>query len=183
MLADYQIPKDWLLSFTPNHWSNEEKTKEYLQLIIIPYIKTKQHESGLDDTFPALVIFDVFKGQTTEAMFQLLRDNNIYVVTIPANCTDKLQPMDLSVNKALKNSMKQQFSEWYSSIVCKNFSDEIPPPVDLRMSIMKPLGAQWIKNAFSHIKGNSTIITNGFAAAGITATYEVTRELVPVPYF
>ena len=82
--------------------------------------------------------------------------------------------MDLSVNKALKNSMKQQFSEWYSSIVYKNFSDEIPPPVhvDLRMSIMKPLGAQWIKNAFSHIKGNSTIITNGFTAAGITATLE-----------
>ena len=98
-------------------------------------------------------------------MFQLLRDNNIYVVTIPDNCTDKLQPMDLSVNKVLKNSMKQQFSEWYSSIVYKNFSDEIPPPVDLRMSITKPLGAQWIKNAFSHIKGNSTIIMNGFAAA------------------
>ena len=171
-LPTIKFPKDWLLSFTPNHWSNEEKTKEYLQSIIIPYIKTKQHESGLDDTFPALVIFDVFKGQTTEAMFQLLRDNNIYVVTIPANCTDKLQPMDLSVNKALKNSMKQQFSEWYSSIVYKNFSDEVPPPVDLRMSIMKPLGAQWIKNAFGHIKGNSTIITNGFAAAGITATLE-----------
>ena len=171
-LPTIKFPKDWLLSFTPNHWSNEEKTKEYLESIIIPYIKTKRHELGLDDTFPALVIFDVFKGQTTEAMFQLLRDNNIYVVTIPANCTDKLQPMDLSVNKALKNSMKQQFSEWYSSIVYKNFSDEIPPPVDLRMSIMKLLGAQWIKNAFSHIKGNSTIITNGFAAAGITATLE-----------
>ena len=171
-LPTIKFPKDWLLSFTPNHWSNEKKTKEYLQSIIIPYIKTKRHESGLDDTFPALVIFDVFKGQTTEAMFQLLRDNNIYVVTIPANCTDKLQPMDLSVNKALKNSMKQQFSEWYSSVVYKNFSDEIPPPVDLRMSIMKPLGAQWIKNAFSHIKGNSTIITNGFTAAGITATLE-----------
>ena len=35
--------------------------------------------------------------------------------------------------------MKQQFSEWYSSIVYKNFSDEIPPPVDLQMSIMKSL--------------------------------------------
>ena len=39
---------------------------------------------------PALAMFVVFKGQTTEAIYQLLEDNHVYVVSIPANCTDKL---------------------------------------------------------------------------------------------
>jgi len=35
-LPSVEFPKDWLLSYTPNHWSNEDKTKEYLQSVIIP---------------------------------------------------------------------------------------------------------------------------------------------------
>lgn len=168
-LPTANFPKDWLLSYTPNHWSNEDKTKEYIQSVIIPYVQRKRKELGLADTFPALAIFDVFKGQTTDDVFRMLRKNHIFVISIPANCTDKLQPMDLSVNKALKQSMKQQFSEWYSSMVYQNFTtDELPPPIDLRMSIMKPLGAKWLINAVDHIKADSTIIVNGFVASGIT---------------
>ena len=77
----------------------------------------------------------------------------------------KLQPMDSSVNKALKQSMKQQFSQWYSSMVYQNFTDEVPPPFDLRMLIMKPLGGKWLINAFDHIKADSTIVVNGFVAS------------------
>ena len=100
-LPKVKFPENWLLSYARNHWSNEEKTKEYLRTIIIPYIQNKRRELKLGYTFPALVIFDVFKGQTTDAVFQLLDANHIYVVSIPPNCTDKLQPMDLSINKTL----------------------------------------------------------------------------------
>jgi len=91
-LPNVEFPKDWLLSYTPNHWSNEDKTKEYLQSVIIPYVRRKRQELHLSDAFPALAIFDVFKGQTTDGVYQMLRHNNIYVVNIPAKCTDKLQP-------------------------------------------------------------------------------------------
>ena len=37
-LPKVSFPKDWLIGYTPNHWSNEEKTKEYLQSIILPYV-------------------------------------------------------------------------------------------------------------------------------------------------
>ena len=46
---------------------------------------------------------------------------------------------------------QQQFSEWYSSIVYQNFGDEPPPPVDMRTSIMKPLGAQWFIKAYKTV--------------------------------
>jgi len=133
--------------------------------VIIPYVRRKHQELNLSHAFP---IFDTFKGQTTDTVYHMLKDNNIYVISIPANCTNKLQPMDLSVNKVLKEAMKQQFSEGYSSTTCKNFGDEAPPPVDLCISIMKPLG-EWLMNAHNCIKDDSTLVTNGFVASGITA--------------
>ena len=42
----------------------------------------------------------------------MLEENNVHVVSIPANCTDRLQPMDLSVNKSVKEFMRTKFREW-----------------------------------------------------------------------
>ena len=120
--------------------------------------------------FSSSSYFWCLQGQTTDAVFQLLEVNHIYFVSIPSNCMDKLQPMDLSINKTPKYLMKQQFSEWYSSIAYQNFGDEVPPPVDMCMWIMKPLGAQWLIKAYSQIKSSRSIITNGFRTSGITKT-------------
>ena len=46
--------------------------------------------------------------------------------------------MDLSVNKP---AMQEKFREWYSVKVQKQFDNTVTP-VDLRMSVMKPLGAK-----------------------------------------
>ena len=58
---------------------------------------------------------DNFKGQITSAVTNLLEANNAHVVLLLPNTTDLLQPMDLSVNKPMKNF----FEEWYSGEVMK----------------------------------------------------------------
>ena len=58
----------------------------------------------------ALVIFDVFRGHTGEAVKVLLNSNNIISVMVPSNCTDLLQPMDLSVNKLFKDQLRSQLT-------------------------------------------------------------------------
>ena len=91
---------------------------------------------------PAVAIFDVFKGQQTEGVLKILEENNILVVShsVPANCTDRLQPMDLSVNKSVKEFM---CSKWYSDQGQDQLNEESEiTPVDLKMSTMKPLGAR-----------------------------------------
>lgn len=100
-LPKVKPPKDWLLSFTPNYWSNEEKTEENIHSVFLPYLEKKRAELGLSNTFPAVVLFDAFKDQTTERIYRLLEANNVYTISIPANCIDRLQPMDLSINKTL----------------------------------------------------------------------------------
>ena len=68
---------------------------------------------------PALVIMDNFKGQSTTEINELLEANDIHVSLLSPNTTDKLQPMDVSVNKPAKDFLKQRFEEWYASEVTK----------------------------------------------------------------
>ena len=94
------------------------------------------------------------KGQLTPAIFSLLEANNIIVVIIkvPANCTDQLQPMDLSVNKAVNDFLRNKFQIWYSQVVERFYWATAPGNctlVDLHMSVLKLLGAEWLSVSIS----------------------------------
>ena len=41
-------------------------------------------------------------------------------------------------------------------------------PFDLRLSVVKPMGAQWMIDLFDCLKGNPPIITHGFKHVGIS---------------
>ena len=99
-------------------------------------------------------------------MQNVLESNNIFVVDVPPNCTDSLQPLDISVKKSVKATMKSLFSSWYADQVRQQIGTY--KPIDLRLSILKPFGAKWFVKTFEHVQGNPEIIKNGFAATGIT---------------
>lgn len=95
--------------YSENHWCNEETMKLYITDVTLPYLHQARQKLDLSPTHHALLIFDNFKGQCTEALLKLLDVENINVVLIPDNCTDLLQPLDLSVNKAAKEFLWNQF--------------------------------------------------------------------------
>jgi len=64
--------------------------------------------------YPALLTFDNFKAQCTPAILRLLDQNNISVMLVAANCTDRLQPLDLSMNKSVKSYLRNKFQTWYA---------------------------------------------------------------------
>ena len=167
-LPSIKFPADWHITFSPNHWSNETTMVQYIKHILLPYLNNKRCCLQLEPDYPALVIFDNFKAQVTEEVLQLLEDNNVRVAMVPPNCTDRLQPMDVSVNKAVKNFLRQQFHIWYAEQVCeqlaKNRDDET---VDLKLSIVKLLGASWIIKAYDYITSQPDIVINGFKGSGL----------------
>ena len=67
------------------------------------FVSRKREVLKLDKDRPALAIFDSFKGQTTPAFYSLLQSHNIIAIQVPANCNDKLQPLDVSLNKPVKD--------------------------------------------------------------------------------
>ena len=105
-LPSVEFPKDWDITYTPNHWANEATTERYIQKILLPYIEKKKAELSLDSNQPALVIFDRFKGQCTENILAILEKSNVHIAVVPPNCTDRLQPLDVSVNKSVKEHLR-----------------------------------------------------------------------------
>ena len=105
----YQFPPEWDITHSPKHWSNEATMLQYVENIIVPYVRATR--SAFTDETPALVIMDNFKGQITSAVTNLLEENNIHVCLLPPNTTDLLQLMDLSVNKSAKDFLKRCFEE------------------------------------------------------------------------
>ena len=92
------------------------------------------------------------------------------VVEIPPNCTDRLQPLDLAVNKPLKDQIKRQFRQWYSEEVEKRIrstASDNEKLIDLTLSWLKPLGLKWSMETCSYIEMND-FIKNRFLEAGIT---------------
>ena len=98
---------------------------------------------------------------------------------VPPNCTDRLQPLDLSVNKPAKDLLRDKFQQWYSDKVfdqlCKNGNEETSlEPIKFPLQVMKPLGAQWIMELHAHMLAKPGIVKNGFRAAGITDLLNIT---------
>ena len=100
---------------TPSHWCNEETMLDHNAKIISPYIRQKKDELDLPESQPSLVSFDEFTSQVTDAALFMLENNNIFYVIVPPNCTDKLQPLDISINKPAKEYLRSKFQSWYAS--------------------------------------------------------------------
>lgn len=173
-LPKFDFPDTWNVTYNESHWANESTMLVYIERVLLPYVVSIRKNQNLSSTQPALVIFDHFKGQITNSLFNCLEQHNILVVTVPARCTDRLQPMDLSVNKSIKDKLRFSFQLWYAGEVKQQVDDDehLRKPVDLKLSRMKPLGAQWFVDAFTHVQNNPEIIRNGFKAAGIQDTLQ-----------
>ena len=72
-----------------------------------------------------MLLFDNFTAQCTETILKYLDSNNVNVVLIPPNCTDRLQPLDLSVNRSAKEFLLYEFQEWYAQQVCNQLQGKV----------------------------------------------------------
>ena len=167
-LPKFQFPDNWDVTYTSNHWCNEHTMHQYINKIILPYICNKHKQLKLPPDQHAVLIFDNFQGQCTSKLLSLLDASNVNVILIPLNCTDRLQPLDLSVNKAAKEFVHRQFHEWYAKQVCSQLQQNAKgSPIDLHLSVVKPLGAQWMLQLHDYLKGKPDIIRNRFKEAGL----------------
>ena len=105
----FQFPQDWNITHSPNHWSNEQTMIEYISEVIVPYVENVR--DLIKEVKPALVVMDNFKGQINDKVNALLEENDIHVCLLPANTTNRLQPMDISVNKPAKDFLRRKFDD------------------------------------------------------------------------
>lgn len=168
-----EFPSEWDVWHSENHWSNETTMLRYVHRVLIPFVERKREVMGLEESHPCLAIYDVFRGQQTPMVHDFLSKNNIHHVNVPANCTDKLQPLDISVSKLFKEEMKNRFQAWYSEEVQKQLTSRTAVPdvkIDMRTSVLKPKSANWLIAVLDTLSQKPEIIINGFKKAGILDT-------------
>lgn len=188
LLRGFKFPKGFCLTQNPKHWSNEQETMKLIKEIINPYVVKTRNRLGLSETQWALVVWDVFKGQVTDKVKQMLTSLHIELVTVPANMTHFFQPLDLTVNGAAKHFMKKQFAVYYANAVKHQLDSgkEVEDiNVDLRLTVIKPLHAQWLVNMYNFFttKKGMDIVIKGWRKAGISGLLDGSTTLPPVDPF
>ena len=174
----FKFPPGWHVTYSKNHWSTEKTMLEYVDNIIVPYISANRES----DDQSALVIMDNFKGQVAPSIASMLEENNIQVCLIPPNTTDRLQQLDISVNKPAKHFLQQKFQEWYSEQILQQLDDASSmedvelEPIDLSLPDMRELGASWLVDMAKYISNNPDFIVNGFVRSGISEALDRTEN-------
>ena len=85
---------------------------------------------------------------------------------MPSNCKVRLQTLDLSVNKPLKDHLRNKFQSWYLEQVSKQL-EQGKESKDSSVSVMKPHSANWIISAIDYLRSEPSIVRGGFVDAGI----------------
>ena len=119
---------------------------------------------------------DNFTGQKTTAVLDKLEENGIVVVMVPGGTTDRLQPLDVSVNKPAKDFLHEKFRQWYAGEVQKQLeagTDEENVKVNMGMPVMKEVGAQWLTALYDRLQNEKITVINGFKNVRIVEAVKV----------
>ena len=99
------------ITHTKNHWRNEDNVIKHLESIISPFAKSKRAKLDLEEEQKFMLIFDVFKAQCTQLVFDLIDENHCLTMLVPANLTHVFHLLDLATNSVTKSFLKGKFSQ------------------------------------------------------------------------
>ena len=173
-----KLPSEFDVTHSEDHWSNKILARQHVTEVIMPYAKQQRKELGLSDDHKCLLIFDVFKGQTTNAHLQFLDENNFVYVFVPPNLTNHFQPLDLNVNSHAKKFLKETFQQWYLQQIQKELDSGkniYQVDIETKLSTKKPIHARWIIRLYNKFRNSDEMVIKAFQVASITETLGATH--------
>lgn len=153
---------------SPKHWSTFETCCEWLDDILVPAAMERKRALKLAADRPACLIWDVFSAHRSEAIRSYIGERYpwLKLVFVPANCTDFLQPADVSLNAPFKSRMCELSNSWLAQQL-----EEGKKP-DLRVGTLRPLVAQWISTALEGVGATDAAI-NGIRRVGLHTVWRI----------
>ena len=85
-----------LVEYNPTAYMNDKLFENYITTHLIPVLGGR----------PTLFAIDLMGSHKTPAVLELLRNNDITPSLIPPGCTGLVQPLDVSINKPLKELLR-----------------------------------------------------------------------------
>ena len=131
-----------------NSWADGRVMMEWVDKCLTPHLRDRNNR--------ALIILDTYSAHLTERFRSALSALNCDIVYIPGGLTPMLQPLDISVNKPIKDYIRDSYSRWARN----TFNSETGLSRPTRSEISNFLEIAWDRLA-------STTIISGFNMAGI----------------
>ena len=98
------------------HFSNSTKRIKLSYYFLCWWNKKQPHRNS----WPAeLMVFNVFRDETTGEGIDLLDENNISFSKVLPDLTHLFQPSDLTIKKNINDFTKQKFMNWFQSVLNK----------------------------------------------------------------
>ena len=143
--------------FQPKAWCDENVTKvwverEWRNMFTNP---PRANSSG------KILVADVHRARQTDETKQLLQRKKTLLIKVPAGCTGRVQPLDVSVNKPFKNAVRTQFEKHLNGNLTFYTEGKIPA------SERRVLLTRWVGNAWDHICSNREMVKRSFKKCGI----------------
>ena len=108
-LPKIDFPDGFSLSVNEKHFSNTQESIKFLKEIVIPFVDKKRSELK-NPSQAALLIWDVFRGQKTTPVLDILKENHIITEYVSNNMSNYYQPLGCTTNKWAKDFLRAKFS-------------------------------------------------------------------------
>ena len=168
-----KFPDEFHVAANPKHYSKE--SLEMMRKIIITYVEEERRPLHLSNSHPAVLTMDVLKGQMTDAVKKVLKENRILLEKVLANLTYLFQPLDVQwgPNGYVKRMMKNKFPLLYADQIDQALDSGTGLSnieVSLKLSTVKPLHAKWVFEVYNHMTSaeGKKVCLKGWDVAGIS---------------
>ncbi|CAB4445921.1 unnamed protein product [Rhizophagus irregularis] len=149
-----KAPPGVVVWFQESGWMNVELMKRYIDYL------NRMRSSNSQSRFPAMMVFDSFRGHLEESVKEKFNQSNIDLAVIPGGLTSKCQPLDVAINKPFKDNLRKEWHFWMS-----NGGAGYTEAGNLRRAKISDV-CEWVKRAWESISDD--IIVYSFKKCGIS---------------
>ncbi|MEL7342722.1 MAG: transposase, partial [Bacteroidota bacterium] len=107
-----------VLSSSDKAWMNSSTMKSWITKCLLPHTQRK----------PAVLLMDNFSAHKAEDVLNLLEENHVHVVWVPAHCTSVAQPCDVRVNAQFKRALRGLWRERMQTISVEREETKVRAP-------------------------------------------------------
>ena len=107
----------------------------------------------------SVLVWDMFKSHLTDTAKKLVKSKKTDMEVIPGGLTSVLQPLDVSLNKPFKDSMRTKWSEWMAS------GQQTYTAAGNMRATSLPTVCQWVKDSWDSI--DPKVVVNSFKKCSI----------------
>lgn len=158
-----------------NHWSTLTTCQEFVNDILHPYWNGVKARLHLPSNQKMVWLLDCWSVHKSEAFLSWIKLEYpwICVLFIPANCTSKLQPADVILQRPLKAGFTMHFKQWSaSSIQCQIQNGAPQIQLDLTIGTLREHLCTWLLESWKDVGDRREMIVRGWEKCGLTRPFE-----------